>query len=497
MTAQEEGRDLKTDEEAGDKKDYRQMTIRQLLNDATMISDLGRAMPKHCKPDRMARIALTAITRTPDLARCTQASFFKCLLDLSQWGLEPDGRRAHLIPFKKFKGTDREILECTLIIDYKGYVELAYRSGVVRNVHADVVREGDIFTYSAGRVIDHIPWFLRRDSHKPPHQGEIYAVYCIVELVGETTKAEVLSVDEVQLIKSRSAGWKAYEYAKKKGWSANSPWESNWEEMAKKTAFRRVSKWIPLSAEIRDAFDVDDDKVIEGESRHISSTPIAGLLGSMMTDDSDAAQSQEGPEDDGNQDPEHKPANGGGKTLGDIGAKAKAAATQTQTKTETKKEEPKTEVKGTDNGGTSTVVAGEVLPKPVTNGGPPPVPEDLVELANEMGLAQTIERLDELWTAKFVLTDNPPAQEVVDRAQPLWDFHEKRILTKVVNAAAATAVPVSAEAEQYLARFRNSKTKAGVEKIMADGKTKFTSSADLAAIAAAGTARLAEVVAKS
>lgn len=215
-------------------------SIKQRLQSPQMISELGKAMPAHCKPERMARIAITALTKTPKLAECTQASFFECLLSLSQWGLEPDGRRAHLIPYGN---------KCTLIIDYKGYVELAYRSGVVRNIHADVVREGDLFTYSKGRVVEHVPWFLRRDEGKPGDAGKVFAVYCVVELTGGTEKTEVLSQAEVEAIRKRSKA------------GNNGPWVTDWSEMAKKTAFRRVQKWLPLSADIRDAMDRDDDVI--------------------------------------------------------------------------------------------------------------------------------------------------------------------------------------------------------------------------------------------
>lgn len=216
------------------------LTIRDRLKSPAMIAELGKAMPAHCKPDRMARIALTALTKTPKLADCTQASFFECLLSLSQWGLEPDGRRAHLIPY----GTT-----CTLIIDYKGLVELAYRSGVVRNIHADVVRDGDLFEFDRGQVTKHTPWFLRRDEGKPDQSGEVFAVYCLVELIGGAAKCEVLSKLDVEKIRSRSKAGK------------NGPWVTDWEEMAKKTAFRRVSKWLPLSAEIHDAFEKDADRL--------------------------------------------------------------------------------------------------------------------------------------------------------------------------------------------------------------------------------------------
>ena len=235
------------------------LTIRDRLKSESLLQELGKVLPSHCKPERMARVALTAITRTPALADCDQASFFKCLMDLSAWGLECDGRRAHLIPFRNNK---RNCTEVQLIIDYKGLVELAYRSGAVKRIHADVVRRGDLFTYNMGQVESHVPWFLRTDGDKPKEAGEVYAVYCIVKLEGtDDPKCEVLSRDEIEGVRKRSRA------------GGSGPWVTDWNEMAKKTAFRRCSKWLPLSAEIADAFDRDDDSphpMANGNGKHVS-----------------------------------------------------------------------------------------------------------------------------------------------------------------------------------------------------------------------------------
>ena len=223
-----------------------QPTIRDRLKSPAMIAELGKAMPKHCSPDRMSRIALTALTRTPKLLECEEASFFRCMLELSQWGLEPDGRRAHLIPFENRK---RGVVECQLIIDYKGYIELAYRSGSVSGIHADVVCEGDVFDYRMGSVVDHKPWFLRTDGDKPKEAGKVIAAYCIVQLKDGVQKHELMSHDEIEGIRKRSRA------------GNSGPWVTDWREMAKKTVFRRASKWIPLSADIRDAFERDYDGI--------------------------------------------------------------------------------------------------------------------------------------------------------------------------------------------------------------------------------------------
>ena len=86
------------------------MAIRDHLNSDAFKNEVARVLPKHCTPERMVRTGLTALMKTPKLASCTPESFLNCMLQLSQWGLEPDGRHAHLIPYGDV---------CTLILDYR------------------------------------------------------------------------------------------------------------------------------------------------------------------------------------------------------------------------------------------------------------------------------------------------------------------------------------------------------------------------------------------
>lgn len=236
------------------------VTIKQLLSGEQFREQVASVLPECATAQRFVRVALTTLTRTPKLAQCEQASFFRCLLDLAQWGLEPDGRRAHLIPFENRK---RGVTECQLIIDYKGLVELAYRSGVVKSIHADVVRRGDIFAFNLGNIEAHVPWFLRTDQDKPDKPGEVFAAYARCVLDDGAVSVAILSHDEVESIRKRSRAGNA------------GPWVTDWQEMAKKTAFRRLSKWIPLSAEMREAMDRDDD-VIDGTCERVRK-PMAEL----------------------------------------------------------------------------------------------------------------------------------------------------------------------------------------------------------------------------
>lgn len=211
--------------------------IAQWLTSDAMKDQIRLALPKHMTPDRMVRVMLTAFTRIPKLLDCTRESLLKSLMTCSELGIEPDGRRAHLIPYENRKaGT----VECQLIIDYKGLAELAMRSGLVSNIHADVVCEKDDFLYDRGYVEKHVINF------REP-RGTMYAAYAVCTFKDGTKASSVMSKSEVDAIRSRS----------KAGQSG--PWVTDYNEMAKKTAFRRLAKWLPLSPEVRDAIENDDD----------------------------------------------------------------------------------------------------------------------------------------------------------------------------------------------------------------------------------------------
>jgi recombination protein RecT len=162
---------------------------------------------------------------------CTKESVMKCLLDLSAMGLEPDGRRAHLIPYGQ---------ECTLIIDYKGLVELIRRSGDVERIQAETVCEKDEFSWINGEVNHRINW---RES-----RGEVQAVYAIAVMKSGEKQSATMTREEVELIRSRSRAGKS------------GPWVTDWAEMAKKTAVRRLSKMLPLSSEVMQHLERDDDQ---------------------------------------------------------------------------------------------------------------------------------------------------------------------------------------------------------------------------------------------
>lgn len=234
-------------------------TLKTLLQGDRFKHEISQVLPKLLTPERFVRVACTILTRTPKLEKCEPYSFFNSLLTLAQFGLEPDGRRAHLIPFENRK---RNCVECQLIIDYKGLVELVLRSGTVSFLHADVICENDVFDYSKGELKDH-----KIDFKKA--RGAVYAAYALCRNKDGTEKVEVMTKDEIEGIRARSRA------------GSNGPWVTDWNEMAKKTVFRRLSKWLTLSPELRDAVEQDDDQL--EENRFKAAKPVFDAAPSFLT----------------------------------------------------------------------------------------------------------------------------------------------------------------------------------------------------------------------
>lgn len=232
--------------------------LQNMLQSESFKDKIALSLPKHCKPDRFARIALLAVNRTPKLLQCTQASLLQCLYDLSAVGLEPDGRRAHLIPYGD---------QCTLIIDYKGLAELVRRSGDVSDLHSDVICEHDDFSYCFGTG-SHLTHKVALG--KP--RGEVVGAYSYVRLKDGSDSFEVMSKDEIEAIRKRSRS------------GNNGPWKTDWNEMAKKTVFRRHSKWLPISPELRDVVDREDEPTLSPVQKSDIARPVFSAEPSLDLD---------------------------------------------------------------------------------------------------------------------------------------------------------------------------------------------------------------------
>lgn len=256
-------------------------TIESILKGPSMRRALEMALPKHVTADRMARVALTALTKNEKLGRCTQNSFFGSLLSAAQLGLEPNTplNLAYLIPY----GSD-----CQLIVGYQGMVDLAWRAGT--SVRANLVREGDEFDveYGLHQNLHHKPLFEAERESRP-----LKYVYAIGNPGrGLDPVFRVLSRSEVEVFRKRSK-------------SPNSgPWATDYEPMAMKTAVRRLFPWLPKSIEVQQALALEESADRGRQSDAYDHGVIEALGSLQLTQDEPTQQPEPSAEIDRGDDPD-------------------------------------------------------------------------------------------------------------------------------------------------------------------------------------------------
>lgn len=231
--------------------------------------EIATALPRHLNADRMARVALTCFRNVPKLAECNPRSVFAAVLQAAQLGIEPGLMgEAHLIPFKD---------TCQLIPGYQGLIKLAKQTGQVVDIYAMAVREKDRFacTFGLDRTIEHQPKAGKGGFPASlAERGEIIGVYAVAVFKDGTRTFVVMGRDETDHIRDNSQG---YRTAKKYG--KDSPWITHYEEMALKTAIRRLCKTLPKSPELAAALALEDTHN-RGEPQNID---MAGALSGDYT----------------------------------------------------------------------------------------------------------------------------------------------------------------------------------------------------------------------
>lgn len=211
-----------------------ELTVFQRIDSSAFKTELARALPNHLKPDRMVRLAITLLRKNETLAKCDPVSIMACVVETAQLGLEPEGvlGHAYLVPFKGV---------CTLIVGYRGFMHLMYQGGVYNAIGAEIVRLKDKFNRSLGtkRELVHVPMPFSAADDNPEHWRGAYAY--TVNLTGHY-HFHYMDREEIEKARNRSAGWRAF-----KAQGRSTPWQTDAEEMYKKTPIRRIAKYSQTS----------------------------------------------------------------------------------------------------------------------------------------------------------------------------------------------------------------------------------------------------------
>ena len=211
----------------------KQGTVVDYLNNEKFQQQLAGALPKFLDTDHFIRSAITEFRLNPALTDCSVPSVLGYFMQAAACGLEPASMlgQCYPVPFRNKKTGMREV---TFILGFRGMLSIARRSGEIASVVAEVVHENDEFSIEYGME----PKLV----HKPCIDGEPGAfrgAYVVVRFKGEGIDPVIkyMPKTEIDAHRRRSKS------------SDSGPWVTDYEEMAKKTVFRSVFKWLPISIE--------------------------------------------------------------------------------------------------------------------------------------------------------------------------------------------------------------------------------------------------------
>ena len=205
-------------------------------------AELKKMLPPGIPSDKFIRTVQTAITLNPDLAEADKNSVLTSCMKAASDGLVLDGREAALTIYntKQKDGTWKKVAQYIPMV--AGIIKRVRNSGEVARLNAFVVYKNDLFQLSYGleMTLKHEPNFT--------DPGQPLGAYAVCLFKDGETDFEFMSLKQIEGIRERSKS------------KDSGPWKTDWSEMARKTAIRRLAKRLPVDSDISRVVErIDED----------------------------------------------------------------------------------------------------------------------------------------------------------------------------------------------------------------------------------------------
>lgn len=225
-------------------------------------------LPPELSPERFIQIIHNSLARNPRLLECTPYSIVDCAKSSAELGLELNSPLGHayMVPFFQ-----RGKKVAVFVPGYKGLVKLMLESPRVVAVRAKVVYDGEKFEYEEGLkpILRHWPQEggVARYTYEKDGSlvlGGVVASYAVIHHVGGLEVPCVMFRGELEKL-ARAAKTKARD-----NWT-NAVWNTNPDEMLRKSPVRRAAKLEDLSAKLARAVSHDEeaDRLFAGQTAEV------------------------------------------------------------------------------------------------------------------------------------------------------------------------------------------------------------------------------------
>ena len=247
---------------------------------------------------RFISSVVSAVQTNPALAECTNKSILSAALLGEALNLSPSPQlgQFYMIPFANKKaGTT----EAQFQMGYKGYIQLAIRSGQYRRINVIAIKEGELEFFDP--LNEEIKINLMVDKWDERESAPTIGYYAMFELINGFRKAIYWSKSQMlhhadkysqafskdpkkkkvknewkQLVSFED--YEAGKYPKDDEWLYSSFWYKNFDGMAYKTMLRQlISKWGVMSIELETAFRNDMAVIDENGNPQYVDNPTTNI----------------------------------------------------------------------------------------------------------------------------------------------------------------------------------------------------------------------------
>ena len=214
---------------------------------------------------RLITAIVSATTANPQLQTCSNQSILSAALVGEGLKLSPSPQLGHyyMVPFNNRKqGTT----EAQFQLGYKGYIQLALRSGQYKKLNVIAIKEGELVKFDP--LNEDIEVNIIQDERER-EQAKTCGYYAMFEYLNGFRKAMYWSREKMEAHAEKySMGYRA-----KKGYTF---WEKDFDGMAFKTMLRQfISKWGIMSIDMQTAMDSDMAVIKEDGTRDYVDTDSA------------------------------------------------------------------------------------------------------------------------------------------------------------------------------------------------------------------------------
>ena len=194
---------------------------------------------------------VSAVQANPQLQECTNSSILSAALLGSSLNLTPSPQlgQYYMVPFNN---TKQGIKEAQFQLGYKGYIQLAIRSGYYKKLNVLPIKEGELIRFDP---LDEEIEVQLIDDEDAREKAPTIGYYATFTYSNGFKKAIYWSKAKMQSHAEKYS--QGYQRDLKNGTSFTF-WSKNFDDMACKTMLRHlISRWGIMSTELQTAFEND------------------------------------------------------------------------------------------------------------------------------------------------------------------------------------------------------------------------------------------------